>query len=233
MDPEKVIKLLSEYTVDWSRITVLTLIRPIARFELVAADLDGSSNIIEGVRSEKQLWLHPKLIIFALLSITLGLTINALIPNRRPGPELLASVIIIFIYWVISGSCLHLICLLLKGKGKYLETLSVLLQVSATLYVITSFLSLIAAIFLSYHPIANIVNKVPFIGNIFSRDPVLVFFLVGTILNMIYVPLAVKSVHKFGWVKTGIIALLPVTTVFFAIIQYMQFGLLMMAPLGK
>ncbi len=73
MEPEKVLKLLTENLGDWSRITLLTLIRPISRFELVlVGDAAGVSEIV-GVRTEKQLWLNPKLLIFSVLSIILGL----------------------------------------------------------------------------------------------------------------------------------------------------------------
>ena len=97
IDPEKGIKFLTEHAADWSRITLLTLIKPIARFELVQVGAEGTTSVIGRVQTARQLWLNPKLFVFALLSIVLGLLINALIPGRKPGPELLTSVIFIFI----------------------------------------------------------------------------------------------------------------------------------------
>jgi len=208
MDPNKVIKFLTEHISDWSRITLLTLFKPIARFEFVPVGAEGATSVIGGVQTERQLWLHPKLLVFALLSIVLGLFINALIPNREPGPELIASVVIVFIYWLVSGSFLHLVCLLLRGKGKYLETLSVIIQVSATLYVITSFMALLLSLFLLFPIAASVISKIPVFGELFTEEPVFVFFLIGTILSIIYVPLSMKSVHKFGWGRTVLIAIL-------------------------
>ena len=226
MDPDKVIKFLTEHTVDWSRITLLTLINPISRFELVPAGSEGTTSVIGHVQTERQLWLHPKLLSFALLSIVLGVSINALIPRRETGPELFPSVVIIFIYWLVSSSFLHLVCLLLRGKGKYLETLSVIIQVSATLYVITSFLAFLGALLLVLPPIANVIEKIPLFGQVFTEDPVFVFFFIGTILSMIYVPLSMKPVHKFGWGRTVIIAMLPLLTVWLPVAIYMTYGLL-------
>jgi Yip1 domain len=127
MDPEKVLKLMTEYLGDWSRITLLTLSRPISRFEPAAVAGHSTNSALHDVQTEKQLWLHPKLLIFAIVSIILGLSMNGLIPRRTPSPELLASVLIVFLYWVISASWLHLVCRMLRGKGEYLETLSVTL----------------------------------------------------------------------------------------------------------
>jgi hypothetical protein len=225
MDPEKVIKLLTDHAADWSRITLLTLIKPIARFELIPVGAGRATNVIGHVQTERQLWLHPKLLVYAILSIVLGLLVNALIPGKKPGPELLASVVIIFIYWLVGGSFLHLVCLLLRGKGKYLETLSVTIQVSATLYVINSFLAFLVALLLVLPPVANVVKSIPFYGHVFTEEPVFVFYLIGTILSLIYLPLSMKPVHKFGWVRTMIIAMLPLLTVWLNLAIYKQSGL--------
>jgi hypothetical protein len=226
MDPNTVVTFLTEHTADWSRITLLTLINPISRFELVPAGSEESTSVIGRVETERQLWLHPKLLVYAILSIVLGLMINELIPGREPGPELVASVVIIFIYWLVSGSVLHLVCLVLRGKGKYLETLSVIIQVSATLYVITGFLAFLAALFLVLPQVADILEKITIFGRVFTEEPVFVFFLIGTILSVIYVPLSMKPVHRFGWGRTVVIALLPLLTVGFAVAIYLQYGLL-------
>ena len=81
------------------------------------------------------------------------------------------------------------------------KTLGVTNQVLATLYVVTSFLSLFAATVFTLPQLAQWVQKVPVAGELLVERPVVVFFLIGTTLLMIYVPLAMRSVHKFGWIR--------------------------------
>lgn len=208
MEPEKVLKLLTENLGDWSRITLLTLIRPISRFELVlVGDTTGVSEIV-GVRTEKQLWLNPRLLIFSVLSIILGLSLNALIPNRTHAPDLLSSVLIVFLYWVVCGSLLYLVCRLIGGKGGYLETLSVTLQVLATLYVVSSFFALLLSSLTSIPVLEREFGTESALVGVLDSAPVVVFFVVDTILIAIYVPLALKTVHKFGWGRTSLVLIL-------------------------
>jgi hypothetical protein len=121
MDPDKVFKFLVDNVTDWSRVTALTLVRPVVRFQMVAVERGRSASIVGQYDLEREFWFHPKLLAFALLSIVLGLTTNALIPGRKPAPDLFSSVIIILIYWFVYGSILHGICRLLGGKGQCLK----------------------------------------------------------------------------------------------------------------
>jgi hypothetical protein len=226
MDPEKLVSFLATYATDWSRVSFLTLRNPIARFELSPVGVEGTVSLLGTIKSDRQLWLHPKLLAFALVSIVLGLSINALLPGRKPGPDLLASIAIIFVFWLASGSVLHAICRLLSGKGRYLETLSVLVQISATLYVATSFLAFVVATLIKWPPIAAAINKYSILGGVIGDDPVPLFFVIGTVLQMIYVPLSLKPVHRFGWGRTMMIALLPLLLVWIPVGIYLSSGLL-------
>ncbi len=227
MDPGKTFKFLVDYAVDWSRVTFMTIVKPISRFELVTVGADETVRVIGNIKSERQLWLNPKLLGYSFLSIILGLTINALIPNKSQGPDLLASVIIIFIYWFAACSVLHLFCIILRGTGKYLETLSVGIQVSSTLYVVISFLTFVIASLLVIPNTSEFVKQIPMIGELLTKEPAYVFFVIGTLLSMVYVPLSMKSVHKFGWIRTIMVAVIPPLTVWLPVIVYMQSGLLM------
>lgn len=226
MEPEKVLKFFTENIGDWSRVTLLTLLRPISRFELVPITEDSKHSAIRGVQTDRQLWLHPKLLVFSVVSIMLGLTMNALLPGRASGPDLLASTLIIFLFWVVCASFLHLLCRLLKGKGQYLETLSVTLQVSATLYVISSFLALLLAALTAIPEVKSKIDVEPFLGEDIGDFPVYLFFATSTIFTAIYVPLALKSVHRFGWFRASLISLILVMSVVVPISIYKIFGLL-------
>jgi hypothetical protein len=231
MDPEKIFKFLTENIPDWLRVMVLTLARPISLFELVVTQTEGSSIIVGRSQSGRQLWLHPKLITFALLSIVLGTTINAQIPHRIivGNVSLVPSVVIIIIYWFCIASLEHLLCRLLQGKGRYLETVSVIIQVFATLYVAASFLALIAATVLTLRVVAQQVEKtVPLIGQLLVEDPVNIFFLISTVLLIVYIPLALRSVHRFGWIQTMITSLFPLFTAPLAVVIYYKYGIFLM-----
>ena len=117
MYPEKTLKFLAEHLADWSRVTLLTLAKPIARFDPAAVSTGTITRIVGHGNDERQLWIHPKLISFAIFSIVIGLSINSVIPGRTPAADLLPSVILIVVYWLMYGSILHLLCRLLTGKG--------------------------------------------------------------------------------------------------------------------
>lgn len=90
IDPEKILKILTEYLVGWSRVMLLTLASPTARFSLVPiSEGNGPASLIGVVRSERDLWLSPRLLAYAAFSTILGITLNSLLPDRPPAPEIL------------------------------------------------------------------------------------------------------------------------------------------------
>lgn len=154
------------------------------------------------------MWLSPRLLSFAVFSVILGTTINSLLPNRVPGPQLFVTVSLVLISWFSHASCLHLICRALRGSGHYIETLSVSLQLFATIYVVSSFLSLVAATVISTPTFYVVTERIPFIGGLLVGEPALLFFLIGALLHSIYIPLSLQPVHKFGWLRVSIIFLI-------------------------
>lgn len=115
MDLDKAFKFLAENLADWLRVTLLTLSRPVSRFELVSIPTEPLHVTSGAAVAERPLWLNPKLIAFSLLSIALGITMNSLLPNRLAGPELLSSLIILLCLWVVYGSLLHIALSSAKG----------------------------------------------------------------------------------------------------------------------
>ena len=53
MDPEKVFKFLVDNATDWSRVTALTLVRPVVRFQMVPVERDSSTSIVGHYDSER------------------------------------------------------------------------------------------------------------------------------------------------------------------------------------
>jgi hypothetical protein len=222
MEPDKVLKLLTEHVSDWWQTTCLTLLRPISRFELVPAAPASSVASIHGVDAEQRQWLDPKLLVFAVVSIVLGLSLNALLPKRVVGPQLLPSVLVVFLFWALCGSALYLLCRLLGGTGTYLQTLTITLQVSATLYVTASFLSLLAV------PLVLLRTD-----NVLGVQlPVALFFLISTVLTAIYIPLGMKRLHRFGWGRTALLSAVTVLSSWMPVSIYLTFGVLTSAALS-
>ena len=236
MNPDAAFKFLADNLTDWSRVTALTLVRPGARFELIPVEAGGGTSIVGQYHTEREFWLHPKLLAFTILSIVLGLTINAMIPERKAGPGLFESVVLIVIYWFAYASVVHFACILIGGSGRYLETLSVTIQVLASLYVVTSFISFFAATVLSLPQLSPWIRSIPGVGHRLVEEPVFVFFLIAPIMTAVYLPLAMRSVHKFGWVRTAIISfglLLPAWTIWLGASVYQSTGLLMAPPMRR
>lgn len=161
-----------------------------------------------------------------MLSVVLGIAMNSLLPNRLPGPDLLAALAIVLGYWFVYGSFLHLVCWALRGSGHYLETLSVSIQVLATLYVVTSFFSLLAVAVISIPNVGALIGRLPFIGEPVVDEPPLIFFLLGTLALSIYMPLSLRAVHKFGWLRTAVIFLIPYLLVWLSILFYWSTGVM-------
>jgi hypothetical protein len=199
MDYENLLKFFGDNFIGWLRVTFLTLARPVSRFELTPVD-DLPGLIAPEARSEQQLWLNPRLIVFAVISIILGVTVNALIPERETSPALFTTITVILFYWFVRGSLLYVVCWLLQGTGRYLDTLSVSIQVFGTIYVVASFLSLLGTSVLSPDTISELTRGLPVTKGF---GPILLFFFVGNLLLIIYMPLAMKPVHKFDWARTA------------------------------
>lgn len=198
MDLDKILKFFAENLVDWSRVTYLTLVHPISRFEPVTTSEWNTQSLVDTFRSERQLWLSPRLLTFAVFSVIVGTTINGLLPNRIPGPQHFVVVAVVLSSWFFHASYLHLLCKMLRGSGSYLETLSVSVQVFATIYVVSSFLSLIAGTIVLMPYVSNTIKKVYFIGELIVSEPALLFFIILALLQSLYIPMSLRHVHKFG-----------------------------------
>jgi hypothetical protein len=110
---------------------------------------------------------------------------------------------------------------LFQGAGHYLETLSVSIQVYATIYVTASFASLLSSVALNSATGSKLVSLLPVLKE-FVKEPVLLFFLISSVLLLIYLPLALRSVHKFRWLQTTALfaVLAPLLILLFHLIVY-------------
>ncbi len=226
MDPEKILKIMAEHLVGWSRVTLLTLASPTARFSLAPVSEGNEQKRIASARSERELWLSPSLLAYAAFSTVLGIALNSLLPDRPPAPEIFAQAVIVICSWLLYGSLVHLLCWALRGRGSFLETLSVSLQIFATVYVVASFLALIAAAIVSVPLMEDLLSRLPFLGDLLVDEPAYFFFLFGAVIQSVYIPWAMRRVHRFGWVRTAIIFLMPYCFVWLSVAIFRQFNVM-------
>lgn len=177
--------------------TVDMLTRPGLHFAPVVVQTGGTQTAqLPKGRAGSQ--LNPQLVGFAVLSMFLGLTLNSLITKRPATAEMLTVEVVGLLFWALYASLVHLLCKLARGRGSFLETVSVTIQIFATLYVVCSAITTAVAMIVLVKPIQSFIASLGSIGEMVAENPVVLFFVIHTILFMIYLPLGLKTIHKFN-----------------------------------
>ena len=186
-------------------VTIDTLTRPSVHFAplAVAATADGGTIALGHAGTR----LNPKLVSFAVLSMFLGLTMNSLITTKPTGEALFAIEVIGLLFWVLYAALVHVFCRLARGHGSFLETVSVTIQIFATLYVVCSVVATALAIIVKLKPVKLFIAGLGGFGEMVADNPVVLFFAVHTILLLIYLPRGLKPVHKFNLFQQIAVAL--------------------------
>jgi len=185
MDIEKVITFFPQYLSEYLALLFMTLQKPSLRFapsspprsgiEIIRVSGDNS-NTINGAT------LNPKLISFAILSILFGSIIQGVTPNHPSIKEFPTLVVIVIALWLFISITVFFVCRSLGGKGSFIDTISISLQLLAVIYVVASLVSLIATIIF-------FANEIDFLYSY------LVYLTTQIILLSIYLPLALKELH--------------------------------------
>ena len=202
MNIESTVRFAHEHVAEYIDVLISTLVMPSTRFAPVEAGRDVT--LLMGSRTLGPR-LNPKLLIFVSISVVVGVTLNALLPGRERVPILAAEFVLAVVAWLFYGTFVHLLCRVLGGRGRYVDTMSVVLQVLATIYVVTAFLSLLAAPAL----ISTIAGHSS--GGV-SREffqtaiTIVLHFFISTVLVAIYVPLAIRHVHGLDALRTVLAA---------------------------
>lgn len=205
-------KYLSEYVVTFAA----TLAHPSRRFDPYPAVAKEQEGVIQlHPKNERGAYLSPKLLTFVVISILVGVTINALIPGRPQGPDLLPSLIIILLSWISFGTVAHLISRLIGGHGTFWETLAVSLQLLAVIYVVSCFIAWFTGAITQLEAVKGFAAARGGALEYLAGNPVMVYFMAQLVLMLIYLPLALRHVHGFGWFQQVLVGLLvPVATLF-------------------
>ena len=148
-------------------------------------------------------------------------------------------IIVIIGYWFLSGTILHWFCKLLRGRASYLYTLSISIQVFSVLYVLSSFITVLVSAFLSIEKIYTWGQKlaegndvggfIEFIIAYIIAYPTYSYFIIEGVLLAIYVPIAIRHVHRFGWFRLLLVMVFTTFHVPFSIIFYTVFNI---QPIG-
>jgi len=91
----------------------------------------------------------PQILINVFISIFIGSILNKLNPSLNASADLINWIILVTLFWIMYLLIAFTFFKLLKGKLKLLDFLAVCLQIIASAYIVSSFLSLFSSIFLN------------------------------------------------------------------------------------
>ena len=222
MDIEGLVEFASKYLSEYVATFTATLAHPVARFNPILEAAETREIILpKRVEEARSSYLNPKLFTFVVISIFVGVTINALIPGRPSGPDLVPSAIVILISWFTFSSVSHLISRMIGGRGTFGDTLSVSLQLLAVIYVVSCFMALAAGAIAQSGSVKVFATATGGFLEFIVENPVSIYFFTQLALMLIYMPLALRHVHGFGWIRQLIVGLTaPVATVFSLLIFF-------------
>jgi hypothetical protein len=174
------VRFLSEASAAWSRVTLGALIRPLHRFERASA-------------------VAPMLLSLSALNVLLSIALNGVLFDRVSIPQLVSAVFILFIFWFAYCSALHGAYRLVRGAGRYEETLGVSLQTLAAVYAVASLLAFVTEVLVVFPTVARAVNRLPGVGEGLVRQPAMLLWFLATAALLFYLPIRLKPLHAVGW----------------------------------
>jgi hypothetical protein len=198
MEVEKLLKISIEYLSDYLRVFLTTIRSP--KLEFQPDELIIANNPLTPYPDSKVIKarLSPKLLSFLLISIFIGSILNTNIPRRNPAPEFVITLVMVIACWLLFSSLVHVICKVFAGRGSFVQTLSVNLQVLAVIYVLSSFVAFLWGVVITELLSRETGAHWPgLIGETLTQKPIYFYFIVQFVLVLIYLPLANRQVHRF------------------------------------
>ncbi|MEM9541979.1 MAG: hypothetical protein AAGA60_21090 [Cyanobacteria bacterium P01_E01_bin.42] len=230
MNLQQLLEFFTKNFAEYFMVFTTTLVKPTIRFHPVTGNLSSHSDAKHiAIPPQKKIinyQLNPKLFSFVVISIFIGITVNGLIPDRIPGLNIVLSEIVIVGFWLIYSTFLHRTCKYLGGRGTYLETISISLQVLSALFVLSSFLAVLLSSVFQIKEVNDWGLNAGGIISIITLHPFSIFFIIQTLLLLIYLPLAIPNIHYFDRQQKLLITLIGVVPfIFFSILLYLATGL--------
>ncbi len=192
----------------YARIFSRTLVHPTASFQPMQT---SSINSIPGKAQDLLApdntgsWLQ--LSAFVLISVFLGSIINFLVPARKYSCDIVDKITVLSFFWLGVVACMHPLCRMFRGRANPTQTDYVSLHVVSTLFVVSSVISLVGGVFVRHPQVSSSLGSIGRLGDSIANNPVYIYFLTHCALFNVYLPLAVKAIHGFGWFRTIMIAI--------------------------
>jgi hypothetical protein len=232
MDFEKILKFASEQLSEYSWAFWQTICAPRMLFQNTLSASQNTSSQFEIHPSLSSERLNPAVIVFFTINIVLGTSLNSLAPERHSGPELVVTFLVCFATSILYGALLHMICILLGGRGTSQSTLSACLQVTSTIFVV----SCLAGLFASLMFYESHLRKYLFFSPIFRNGiwgSFSVTLLVQFIMQSVYMPAVMTRVHTLNrrktWMLRGVMIIAATLGTAICILLYAKLGI--MAPM--
>ena len=192
---------------EYARGFVKTLVHPIASFQpLQVTPVTTIPEKTRAVSVSPGSGSRPQLIAFVLMSLILGSAVNSFVPARKYSGPVADDFFVFSILWINVAVYMNILCLFLRGKANIAHALWVMLQVFATTYVVSSFINLVGGVVVLHPAVSSLLVSAGRLGDSIANNSKYIYFLAQLALLHMYLPLAVKAIHGFGWIRTAVIA---------------------------
>lgn len=220
MNIEQLLKLGTEYFSSYLTVLISTLRAPGERFRPLPKSKDKGVTVLHAGISASYIGpgLSPQLFGFMIISVLIGATLNSVVPGRPPSPDFLTTSVVTISVWIGYSISVFLLCKILGGKGSFLETMSVSLQLLAVVYVVSNFVTFIWGSIVRPSVVRGLLQSG--ILRPIVDYPILIYYPVQFFLMLIYLPLALKHVHRLNRVRQIVVAVVPVVWTFWAIVSF-------------
>ena len=213
----------TEYFSEYFSNFIFTLRSPALRFQPVHSNVATSGVVLSTeTKSSTGPQINPKLFIFMMISILIGATINSVIPGRTDAPDLLTTAVVTLSVWIAYSISVYLACIVLKGSGSFLETVSVSLQVLAVVYVFSNFITFV------WSMIAEVIFTITSVQGFFIEQPIYIYYVVQFSLMAFYLPVALRHVQKFGVGRQMLLIIIPLVWVFVGLAIYLVSNIMLL-----
>lgn len=150
--------------------------------------------------------INSRLFVFVISSILLGLTFNSFLPTSAPY-DTLTIVIVTFAIWLAYSIGIYILSKVTRGKGGFIETVSICLQMFGVSYVLGNFSAFLVNTILSIELLQYAIWNSAIL-DLIQEEPMVIYFCVQLIFLSIYIPAAIKSIHGASLARTLVLGII-------------------------
>ena len=184
----------------------------VAWFLLMLSDPKG---IVEKTRQiQKEGRQSEYLLIVLAVSVFLGATLGALIPNRPHLNDRITIFVVVSCLWIFLSFFVHFFCRILGGKENMNISLSLMAQNLAFVYVVSNFITLLVTeLRVLYEPFDTFLKS-----RLLYDTPGTIIFTVQFLLLLFLVPVTISRAHGFTGYTWYVVAMFAASfSIFFGI----------------